>query len=476
MEDSGAGSRIIVLFLVFIILEMMLYGFSSAMQNQRDRDNKDKDNEEEVKAIGKKGLRLQYLKENPARYLNAIQLGIVTVNMLFGALYLYRLYYYFSYVVYQTAVYHIDGLKQWHMQCFTILTAIAVTLCLLYIVVTIGVLIPKKAASRCPEKWISAFVTPIYFYVRAVAPFTRFISFSAKKILSLFGIKGLDETADVTEEEILSMINVGHEQGVLLASEAEMLTNIFEYGEKVAKDIMVNRNNMIALDCNTSLQDAAAFIIGEHNSRFPVYDGTIDHIVGILHLKDVMRMQMNEKMLNKPIGKIKGLLREPFFITETKKLDDLFKEMQAEKIQMTIIVDEYGQTAGLLALEDILEEIVGNIQDEYDEEENYIKESGQNEYIIDGMMPLKELEEKLSISLEEEYFDTVNGWVISKLEHIPESGEAFEFSCQGYHFKMLAVKDRMVQSVLATKLIQPEKTEEEEKEKKNQIVEENKEK
>ncbi len=169
-----------------------------------------------------------------------------------------------------------------------------------------------------------------------------------------------------------------------------------------------------------------------------------------------MRMQMNEKMLSKPIGKIKGLLREPLFITETRKIDDLLKTMQKEKIQMAIVVDEYGQTAGLLALEDILEEIVGKIQDEYDEEESYIKENGQNEYIIDGMMPLDELEEQLGISLEEENFDTVNGFVISRLEHIPEEGEEFEFTHQGYQFKIMEVKGRMVQNVLAVKITEPE--------------------
>lgn len=462
MEDSGASGSIIVLFVVLLIVEMMLYGFSSAMQNLRENEQEDEEKEPD-----KKALRLQYFKEYPARYTNALQLGLVTINMLLGALYLYRLNDYFRNNVHLVAEQYMGRLEAWQLQCFSILTAIVVTICLLYIVLTFGVLIPKKAASRYPEKWISFFINPIYYFVRMVAPFTIFISISAKKVLSLFGIKGLDEAADVTEEEILSLINVGHEQGVLLASEAEMITNIFEYGEKEAKDVMVNRNNMIAIDCSTTLQEAAAFVIGEHNSRFPVYDGTIDHIVGILHLKDVMRMQMNEKMLSKPIGKVRGLLREPLFITETKKLNDLLKKMQAEKIQMAIVIDEYGQTAGLLALEDILEEIVGNIQDEYDEEESYIKENGQNEYIIDGMMPLEELEEKLDISLEEENFDTVNGFVISRLEHIPEEGEKFEFKCQGYLFRILEVKDRMVQSVMASKVI-PEAGEE----KNDQIVEE----
>ena len=425
MEDGVRDTGIVLIFFVLLILEMILYGFHAAMQNRREQEP-----EEIQKEPEKKAARLQYMIDNPSKYSNALQFGIISVNMLLGALPLYRLNGYLEYIAYWVVF--------------------------LYIVLTFGMLIPKKAASRYPDGWIKICVTPVYYFVRVTAPFTAFVSLSAKGILQLFGIKGLDETVDVTEEEIISMINVGHEQGVLLASEAEMITNIFEYGDKEAKDIMINRNNMIALDCNATLQEAAAFILEEHNSRFPVYDGTIDHIVGILHLKDVMRMQMNEKMLSKPIGKVKGLLREPLFITETRKLDDLLKTMQNEKIQMAIVIDEYGQTAGLLALEDILEEIVGNIQDEYDEEASYIKESGKDEYIIEGMMPLDELEEQLDIALEEENFDTVNGFVISKLEHIPEEGEEFEFWCQGYLFKILEVKDRMIQSVLASKMPVPE--------------------
>ena len=443
---GATGGGKICIFLILLFLEIILYGFGSAIQNRREQEQ-----EVQEKWVDKKAAKLKYLLDNPAKYMNAMQLGMVTINMLFGFFILYPLWE----IVFGLLNMYLglnDIAVHTPLYVDVPVSIFVLTICMLYIVLTFGVLIPRKAASRYPDVWIRLFITPIYYYVRIVTPFTWLISVTARGVLWLFGIKGLDETADVTEEEILSMINVGHEQGVLQASEAEMITNIFEYSEKEAKDIMVNRNNMIALDCNVTLQEAATFISNEHNSRFPVYDTTIDHIVGILHLKDVMRMQMNEKMLTRPIGKIKGLLRDPLFVTETKKIDALLKTMQSEKIQMAIVIDEYGQTAGLLALEDILEEIVGNIQDEYDEEESYIQEKGQDEYIIDGMMPLQELEEQLGIELEEENFDTVNGFVISRLEHIPEEGEEFEFEYRGYLFRVLEVKDRMVQSVQASKL------------------------
>lgn len=463
MIDIG----MVPVFLVLLILEMMFYGFNAALQNRSNNDAEDND-----KKPDKKAVKLQYIIDNPAKYSNAVQLGIVTVNMLLGAFLLVRLYNYFCRLTVPAAIeitgWQFGSQPGWQTECFAALTAIVVTICMLYIVLTFGVLIPRKAASRYPDAWLGLCVTPVYFFVRIAAPFTALISITARGILQIFGIKGLDETADVTEEEIRSIINVGHEQGVLHESEAEMITNIFEYGEKEAKDIMVNRNNMIAIDSNMTLKEAAAFIIDEHNSRFPVYDGTIDHITGILHLKDVMRMQMNEKMSGKAIGKIRGLLREPLFITETRKIDDLLRTMQNEKIQMAIVIDEYGQTAGLLALEDILEEIVGKIQDEYDEEESYIKENGQDEYIIDGMMPLDELEEQLGITMDDEVFDTVNGFVIARLEHIPEDGEEFEFEYKGYVFKILEAKNMMVQSVRASKIPKAE----EDTEKNAQTVEE----
>ena len=446
MDDGVASSSSIVWFIILLLVEMLFYSFDSAFQYRRE-DERSMDEKEEAGRTDRKQLRIDYLLRHMPQYTSAIQLGIVTVNILFGALYLYRLNSYFGYLVYRMASDSVDNLYGWHIRLAAIITAILVTFVLLYIIVTFGISIPRKVTSRNPEKWFRMFVTPIYFYVRLTSPLTALISATAGGILRIFGIKGAGRQADVTEEKILSMVSVGHEQGILEANEAEMISNIFEFGDKEAKDIMVNRNNMVGIEATMTLQEAAAFIVDAHNSRFPVYDGTIDHIIGILHLKDVMRMQMNSRMKNRPIGKIKGLLREPRFITEKRKIDDLFRVMRAGKIQMVIVVDEYGQTAGLVALEDILEEIVGNIEDEYDEEASYIVGSDADGYVIQGKMPLEELEEQLKISFDEEPFDTVNGFVISRLEHIPEEGEDFEFEYEGYIFRILEVKDRMIQSI-----------------------------
>ena len=448
MDDGVASSSSFVWFIILLLLEMLFYSFDSAFQYRKEAEHGDEEKDETGRP-DRKQVRLDYLTSHMNQYTSAIQLGIVTVNILFGALYLYQLNSYFSYLVYRAAVNSIGTLFGWHIKLFAVITAVLVTFVLLYIIVTFGVSIPRKVTSRNPERWFRLFITPVYYYVRITAPLTALISVTAGGILRIFGIKGAGRRTDVTEEKILSMVNVGHEQGILEANEAEMINNIFEYGDKEAKDIMVNRNNMVGIESTMTLQEAAAFIVDAHNSRFPVYDGTIDHIIGILHLKDVMRMQMNSRMKSRPIGKIKGLLREPRFITEKRKIDDLLRVMRSEKIQMVIVVDEYGQTAGLVALEDILEEIVGNIEDEYDEEASYIVKKDIDSYVIQGKMPLEELEDQLKISFDEEPFDTVNGFVISRLEHIPEEGEDFEFEYEGYVFRILEVKDRMIQSVLA---------------------------
>ena len=255
-----------------------------------------------------------------------------------------------------------------------------------------------------------------------------------------------------TEEEILSMVNEGHEMGVIESSEVLMISNIFEFGDKMAKDIMVNRSNMRALDCNTPLEEAIEFMLDNQYSRYPVFDENIDNIIGILYLKDTLRLHSKDNLMNKPIKNIRTLLRKPVYIPEIKKLDDIFKIMQAKKVQLAIVINEYGQTAGLISMEDILEEIVGNIMDEYDVDEHHIRKKSATEYTIDGLTKLEELEELLEIEFHSE-FETINGFLISKMEHIPSDNEKFECYYKGYNFRVLKAKNKMIQSVSVQKEI-----------------------
>jgi len=445
MDDSGPTASIIV-FIVLLLIDMFFYGFGAALTalNAKEIERKAQEDGD------RRSLRLQKFIGSPAEYVNTVQLITTLINIILGAVHLSILLRWITrgltYIAQRQLKLMLPG------QAILVLAAVFATVLLLYIVLTLGVLLPKKIAVRVPERWAYACITPVYFVTRLFAPFTGLVTVTSNGILRLLGFKGKADEVDVTEEEIISMVNEGHEQGVIQASEAEMITNIFEFGDKEAQDIMTHRNNVVAIDGEIMLKDAITFMSEAKNSRYPVYEENIDHIIGILHLKDAMRYHADEGRLNCPIRNIEELLREPYFVPQTKNIDELFREMQAEKRQMAIVVDEYGQTDGLVAMEDILEEIVGNILDEYDDESEYIEEKGNDEYVIEGKTPLEELEERFDITFEDEGFDTLNGFLISRMDRIPEPDEQFDVDYKGYNFKILTVENKMIQSVLVTKL------------------------
>ena len=256
---------------------------------------------------------------------------------------------------------------------------------------------------------------------------------------------------DVTEEEIKSMVNEGHEQGVLLASEAEMINNIFEFGDKEAKDIMTHRKNLIVIDGNLSYNDAVSFIIENSKSRYPVYLDDIDNIIGVLHIKDAFAFAQKNEVFRTSIKDIPNLIREVDFVPETLNIHTLFKMMQAKKSHMVIVVDEYGQTSGAVAMEDILEEIVGNLEDEHDEEETLIRHNPDGSYLMNGLASMPEVIELLGLPVDEDAFETLNGFLVSLLEKIPNDGETAQINMYGYDFNVLKVEDKMIREVLVRK-------------------------
>ncbi len=445
MDDGGPTASIIIFFLLLLV-DMFFYGFGTA---SRFLSMKDIERGMESGKDSKKILRLKTIVNTPEEYVNTVQLIVTLVNVLIGCLYikpvsvsLEKLLHILMSEVFQIDYIATEG---------SVVASYAITMfVLLYIVLTFGVLLPKKLAARVFEKWSYACITPVYYITLVLKPLTGLVSVTVNGILFLLGIRNDRNESDVTEEEIINMVNEGHEQGIIQASEAEMISNIFEYGEKEAQDIMTHRKKIIAIDGETGLADAIDFMIAEKNSRYPVYIENIDHIIGILHLKDAMRMHREGYQSDRPVKELGELLREAYFVPQTKNIDELFKEMQSRKLQMVIVVDEYGQTDGLVAMEDILEEIVGNIMDEYDEDKEYIEDKGNDEYIMEGKTPLEELEERFGIDFDEEEFDTLNGFLISKLDRIPEPDEDFDIDYGGYHFKILSVEHKMITSVLVT--------------------------
>lgn len=448
----------ILVFFLLLLVDMYFFGFGAAVNSLNFKDIARRAEEEK----DKKSMKLQKIIEDPTNYVDTVQLVVTIINVVMGVFY---------------ASFWNDSIKRGitHLFEHKVFDRVPVTagliggiswaitlILLIYVLLTFGVLLPKKIAIRIPEKWAYACINSVYFFTKMFSPLTGLVSVSVKGILRIFGVKSDQDLSDVTEEEIISMVNEGHEQGVIEASEAEMINNIFEYGDKEAQDIMTHRNNILALDENLSLKEAIEIMISGHYSRYPVYRENIDHIIGILHLKDAVRIQADTKIYKKPLKELSDHIREAVYIPETRNLDDLFKDMQSQKLQMVIVVDEYGQTSGLVAMEDILEEIVGNIMDEYDEDTSFIEQTSQDEYVIEGITPLEELEERFGIHFHDEKFETLNGFIISKLDRIPEPDEQFDVTVEGYNFKILSVEHNVIQSVLVKKVEEEVKPEEKE--------------
>ena len=271
---------------------------------------------------------------------------------------------------------------------------------------------------------------------------------------TLDGILGND---DVTEEEIISMVREGHEQGTILASEAEMIHNVFEFDDKEVKDIMTHRKNIVSLDGNMSFIDAIEFIIDTGKSRFPVYENDVDSIIGVLHIKDAFTFFEKNEVYRSSIKDIDGLIRPVDFIPETVNINDLFKKMQSKKSHLAMVVDEYGQISGLIAMEDILEELVGNIEDEHDEEENYIRKNDDETFIMDGMTEFSDVKEALSLPVDDDAYETLNGFIISLSDKIPEEGDKTVISAYGYKFSVMSVEDKVIKQVMIKKLAPEQK-------------------
>ena len=271
---------------------------------------------------------------------------------------------------------------------------------------------------------------------------------------ALDGILGND---DVTEEEIISMVREGHEQGTILASEAELIHNVFEFDDKEVKDIMTHRKNIVSLDGNMSFIDAIEFIIDTGKSRFPVYENDVDSIIGVLHIKDAFTFFEKNEVYRSSIKDVDGLMRPVDFIPETVNINDLFKKMQSKKSHLAMVVDEYGQISGLIAMEDILEELVGNIEDEHDEEENYIRKNDDETFIMDGMTEFSDVKEALSLPVDDDAYETLNGFIISLSDKIPEEGDKTVISAYGYRFSVMSVEDKVIKQVMIKKLAPEEK-------------------
>ena len=256
------------------------------------------------------------------------------------------------------------------------------------------------------------------------------------------------------EEEILSMVEEGQDQGFIQEDEAEMISNIFDFNDKQAHDIMTARNKMFVLEHGITIEEALRKGLNSGYSRYPVYEDEVDNILGVLHLKDLMEAYLD----GKGDAPVDGVMDSPMFIHPAYDIAKLLRRMQKEKVHIAIVVDEYGQTDGLVTLEDIIEEIVGKIQDEHDDEKEEAHRTADEGYVMDGFISLNDLEDVLpDFELPEDAeMETLNGFLLYRLGHLPRAGEKIEIDYGGYKFRPLRIENQMIKTVKVIRAPQPE--------------------
>ena len=286
---------------------------------------------------------------------------------------------------------------------------IVITIILSYFTLIFGELVPKRLAMKNSEKIAFATIGVIKTISVITAPFVKFLTFSTNIVSRAFGVSETEEET-VTEEEIRMMVDVGEEKGVIKREEKNMINNVFEFNDKVVSEIMTPRTEIFALDMNLTISEVIEELSEDlRYSRIPVYEEDIDDIKGIVYIKDILLSQKNKNT------KIRNLIKDAYYVSETKNVNELFSELRKNRKQIAIVIDEYGGTSGVVTMEDILEEIVGEIYDEYDNAENLIEKIDENTFIFDGSIAIYEAEEALDVNIEEGDYDTISGYLVDKL-------------------------------------------------------------
>ena len=309
------------------------------------------------------------------------------------------------------------------------------------LVLVFGEITPKTIAANSPEKVAVVVSKPLSIIMKITKPIVWVFNLLTGIIFKIMGIDNDGVKPFITEEELKAMVNVSHEEGVLEMEEREIINNVFQFGDMQAKEAMIQRLDMVAIDIEDSYDEIIELFKSEKLSRLPVYQESIDDIVGILNIKDIIFLS-DEEIEN---FDIKDYVREAFFTYEFKKITQLLEEMKKEKTQMAIVVDEYGGTAGLLTIEDLVEVIVGDIDDEYDEEEEEIVKINDNEYLVEGSTKISDVNEQLGINLESEEFDSIGGFIIGYLKRIPEENEIIEV--EDVKFKVVSIDKNRINKI-----------------------------
>lgn len=399
--------------------------------------------EKQAKEGNKRAQQIQKMLETPSKFLSTIQIGITLAGFLSSA---------FASDAFASRLAPVlNNLMPIGIVAWQNISIIIITIILSFFTIIFGELVPKRLAMKHYEKIAFATIGIIRTISVITAPFVKLLSATTNAISKIFGV-GENEEEIVTEEEIKMMVDQGKEDGTIQEDEKEYINNVFEFNDITASEIMTHRTDIFAVDINTSAAELLEEIIKDDckHSRIPVYDETIDEIKGILYVKDII------KNITKKTFKIKNIMKEAYFVSQNKLINEIFKELQKSKKQMAIVIDEYGGTAGLITMEDILEEIVGDIYDEYDDIEEEYEKIDDKTYIVSGKMPIYDVNKLLSSNIPEGDYDTLSGYLQEELGRIPTEEELPVIETKELTFKIEEYEDKRILKVKVCKNEQEE--------------------
>lgn len=428
---GALGENILFQFILITIL-ILLNAFFAASEMAIVSLNKNKvtllANEGNSKAV----LLLNLLKE-PSRFLATIQVGITFAGFLASASAATTISKHFAVFM-----------RNFNIPASDQIALILITLLLSFLTLVLGELFPKRVALQNADSIALVVIKPILMLSKITLPFVKLLTASTYFLVRLFGINLENLEEKVSEEEIRMMINVGEENGVINETEKEMLDGIFEFDDTLAREIMTPRTNVFALDISLENEILIDKVIEEQYSRVPIYEDDTDNIIGILYMKDIFTYIRNNNLKDLDV---RSLLRPAYFVPEIKNIDTLFKELQSSKNYMAILIDEYGGFSGIVTMEDLIEEVMGNIFDEHDVRDEETIQLDNNTYLVNGLAYVDDINELLNSNIPTENFDTIGGFVISLLGTIPKNGEEPTVEFDNLTFKVEKVNEKRIEKI-----------------------------
>lgn len=458
MDDPGSMSAGNIIVKLVILLALILVNAFFAMSEFAIISLNDNKIDKMAEDGNKKAKKIVKLTENSSKFLSTIQIGVTLAGFLTSASASTTFASMITDALRGTVVYNALG-----EGLINGIAVVIVTIIMSYFSLVLGELVPKKIAMQVPEKISFKIVDILLLFSKFFAPLVKILSVSTNAVVRLLGFNPHADEETVTEEEIRMMVDVGGEKGVIEDVQKEMINNIFEFDDLDAGDIMTHRTDMVAVEVGDDLSEVVDTAVSEGYSRIPVYEDDQDNIIGIVYVKDLLAY-VGKKM---PAKSLRDIMRTPMYVPESKICGDLFKEMTEKRTQMAVVVDEYGGTAGIVTLEDIVEAIVGNIQDEYDDEDEEISKINETTFTIDGMTNLEEVAELTGTELPEGSYDTVAGFIIKELGLLPEEGKTYEVNYKNLKLTVLSVDERRIDKVRVEILPSTENENEKTKKEKN---------